>query len=73
MVNHGGDGVMVWGCMASIDVGNTKLDLEKSFRFQHDSDPKHTAEIMKRWLLYNDPNQLLMAPQSSDLNPTEHV
>ncbi|GFX65121.1 hypothetical protein TNCV_452591 [Trichonephila clavipes] len=51
----------------------TKLSLKKSFRFQHDNDPKHTAEIVKLWLLYNVPNQLHTAPQSSDLNPTEHL
>ncbi|GFX55116.1 transposable element Tcb1 transposase [Trichonephila clavipes] len=51
----------------------TKLGLGESFRFQHDNDPKHTAEIVKLWLLYNVPNQLHMAPQSSDLNPTEHL
>ncbi|GFW38065.1 transposable element Tcb2 transposase [Trichonephila clavipes] len=48
----------------------TKLGLGSSFRFQHDNDPKHTAEIVKLWLLYNVPNQLHLAPQSSDLNPT---
>ncbi|GFX04645.1 hypothetical protein TNCV_2773761 [Trichonephila clavipes] len=31
----------------------TQLVLESSFRFQHDDDPKRTAEIMKLWLLYN--------------------
>ncbi|GFV15237.1 hypothetical protein TNCV_787281 [Trichonephila clavipes] len=51
----------------------TKLGLELSFRFQHDKNPNHTAEIVKLRLLYNSPNQLLMAPQSSDLNPIEHL
>ncbi|GFU35259.1 hypothetical protein TNCV_1232201 [Trichonephila clavipes] len=37
------------------------------------NDPQHTAEIVKLWLLYNVPNQLHMAPQSSDLNPIEHL
>ncbi|GFS72428.1 transposable element Tcb2 transposase [Trichonephila clavipes] len=63
-LKHGGDEVME---------SATKLGLGKSFRFQHDNDPKHTAEIVKRWLLYNVPNQLYMAPQSSDLNPAEHL
>ncbi|GFT07886.1 hypothetical protein TNCV_1214571 [Trichonephila clavipes] len=39
----------------------------------HDNDPKQTAEVVKLWLLYNVPNQLHMAPQSSDLNPAEHL
>ncbi|GFV53416.1 transposable element Tcb1 transposase [Trichonephila clavipes] len=58
---------MVWECMESA----TKLGLRYSFRFQHDNDPKHTAGIVKLWLLYNVPNQLHMALQLSDLNPTK--
>ncbi|GFW82151.1 transposable element Tc1 transposase [Trichonephila clavipes] len=51
----------------------TKLGLGLSFRCQHGNDPKPTAEIVKLWLLYNVPNQLHMAPRSSDLDPTEHL
>ncbi|GFU52727.1 transposable element Tcb2 transposase [Trichonephila clavipes] len=43
-----------------------------SGQHKHDNDPKHTAEMVKLWLLYNVPNQLHMDPQSSDLNPIEH-
>ncbi|GFS91304.1 transposable element Tcb2 transposase [Trichonephila clavipes] len=50
-----------------------KLGLGSSFRFQHDNNPKHTAEIVKLWLLYNVPNQLHMPPLSPDLNPIEHL
>ncbi|GFY33586.1 transposable element Tcb1 transposase [Trichonephila clavipes] len=57
----------------SLKESATKLGLESSFRFQHDNDPKHTAEIVKLWLLYNIQNKLQMAPQLSDLNPTEHL
>ncbi|GFX40208.1 hypothetical protein TNCV_4318431 [Trichonephila clavipes] len=32
-----------------------------------DSDPKHTAEIVKLWLLCNIPNQLHTSPKSPDL------
>ncbi|GFS96874.1 hypothetical protein TNCV_4177701 [Trichonephila clavipes] len=51
----------------------TKLGLRSSFLFQHDNDPKHTAEIVNIWVLYNVSNELHMAPQSSDLNPAEHL
>ncbi|GFU08023.1 hypothetical protein TNCV_1527631 [Trichonephila clavipes] len=50
-----------------------KLGLGYSFRFQHDNDPKRTAQIVKLWLLYNVPNQLHTTPRSSDLNPAEHL
>ncbi|GFU80545.1 transposable element Tcb1 transposase [Trichonephila clavipes] len=46
----------------------TKLDLGSSFRFQHDNDPKHTAEIGK---LCGSSNQLHTPPKSPDLNPIE--
>ncbi|GFU85145.1 transposable element Tc1 transposase [Trichonephila clavipes] len=51
----------------------TKLELGSSFCFQHDKDPKHTAEIVKLWLLYNIPNHLHTPPQSPHLNPIEHL
>ncbi|GFT13657.1 transposable element Tcb1 transposase [Trichonephila clavipes] len=35
-------------------------------------DPKHTAEIVKLWLLYYVPNQLHTPPRSPDLNLVEH-
>ncbi|GFY09838.1 transposable element Tcb1 transposase [Trichonephila clavipes] len=60
---------MVWGCMESA----TKLGLGSSFHFQHDNDPKHTAENVKLWLLYNVLNQQYTPPQSPDLNSIEHL
>ncbi|GFY31013.1 transposable element Tcb1 transposase [Trichonephila clavipes] len=51
----------------------TKLGLGSSFRFRRKNDPKHTTENVKHWLLYNVPNQLHMPPQSSYLNPIEHL
>ncbi|GFX48727.1 transposable element Tcb1 transposase [Trichonephila clavipes] len=51
----------------------TKLCFGKSFRFQHDNDSKHTAEIGKLWLLYNVPNQLHSPPQPPHLNPIEYL
>ncbi|GFX46615.1 transposable element Tc1 transposase [Trichonephila clavipes] len=40
---------------------------------KQDNDPKHTALIVKLWLLYYEPNQLRTPPQSPDLNPIEHL
>ena len=34
----------------------TKLQLESNYYFQHD--PKHTAYIVKQWVLYNTPHVL---------------
>ncbi|GFX04849.1 transposable element Tcb1 transposase [Trichonephila clavipes] len=36
-------------------------------------DPKHTAEIVKLWLLYNVTNQLHTPTQSPDLNPVGYL
>lgn len=51
----------------------TKLGLGKSFIFQQDNDPKHTAHIIKEYLIYNVAKQLHAPPQSPDLNPIEHL
>ncbi len=45
-----------------------KLGLEKTFIFQQDNDPKHTAGITKEWLLYNVRRQLKTPPQSPNIN-----
>ncbi|GFV46209.1 transposable element Tc1 transposase [Trichonephila clavipes] len=37
-----------------------------------DNDPKHTAFVVKEWLLYNCRNQLNTPPQSPDLNVIEN-
>ncbi|GFV46561.1 transposable element Tcb1 transposase [Trichonephila clavipes] len=51
----------------------TKRGLGFSFRFLHDNDVNHNAKIVKLWLLYNVPNRLHTLPDSSDLNPIEHL
>ncbi|CAK9820110.1 Transposable element Tcb1 transposase [Anthophora quadrimaculata] len=50
-----------------------KTRLTGSYYFQHDNDPKHTAHIVKLWVLYNVPKQLHTPPQSPDLNSIEHI
>lgn len=50
-----------------------KLGLGRDWVFQQDNDPKHTAIVVKEWLLYNVPKQLHSPPQSPDMNPIEHL
>uniref|UniRef100_A0A034WK54 Transposable element Tcb1 transposase n=1 Tax=Bactrocera dorsalis TaxID=27457 RepID=A0A034WK54_BACDO len=54
-------------------VSADKIGLAEGWYFQQDNDPKHTAHIVKEWLLYNVPHQLHSPPQSPDLNPIEHL
>lgn len=50
-----------------------QLNLGASWIFQQDNDPKHTAHIVRDWLLYYAPRQLNSPPQSPDLNVIEHI
>lgn len=49
------------------------LGLGNQWIFQQDNDPKHTAHVVRDWLLYYAPKQLNSPPQSPDLNPIEHI
>ena len=43
-----------------------KLGLLEDFHFQQANDPKHTARVVKEWIVYN-------TPQSSDIDPIENL
>lgn len=49
------------------------LNLGNDFYFQQDNDPKHTAEMVRLWILYNSPHTLKTPLQSPDINPIEHL
>ncbi|GFV06711.1 transposable element Tcb2 transposase [Trichonephila clavipes] len=50
-----------------------KLGLGSNFIFQQDNYPKHTAFVVKEWLLYHCRNQLNTPPQFPDLNVIENL
>lgn len=51
----------------------TKLRIGESFNFYQDNDPKHSAFVVKEWLLYNCPKVIKTPAQSPDLNAIEHL
>ena len=50
-----------------------KLKLGRKFTFQHDNDPKHTAEATLEWLRNKKINVLECCNQSPDLNPIKNL
>lgn len=50
-----------------------KLGVKDSFYFYQDNDPKHKAQNVRLWLLYNCPHVLETPPQSPDINVIEHL
>ena len=50
-----------------------KLDLEGRYLFQQDNDPKHTARLVREWMIHNVLQQLHKQPQTPDVNPIEHL
>ena len=49
-----------------------KLRLLEDFHFEQDNDPKHTARIVKEWIVYNTPHMLITPPQL-DINLIENL
>ena len=50
-----------------------KLGLLEDFHFQHYNDPKHTARIVKKWIVHNIPHMLITPSQSPDINSIENL
>ncbi|GFW63563.1 transposable element Tc1 transposase [Trichonephila clavipes] len=72
------DGIMHKMAYLNILQNNLKesadnLRLGSNFIFQQDNDPKHTAFVVEKWLLYHCRNQINILPQSPDLNVIDHL
>ncbi|KAL1497932.1 hypothetical protein ABEB36_008812 [Hypothenemus hampei] len=72
------DGIMDQNMYLEILKGNVKqsaqkLEIEETFYFYQDNDPKHKAQKVRSWLLYNCPKVIETPPQSPDLNVIENL
>uniref|UniRef100_A0A9J8AXJ1 Transposase Tc1-like domain-containing protein n=1 Tax=Cyprinus carpio carpio TaxID=630221 RepID=A0A9J8AXJ1_CYPCA len=65
-VKHGGGNILLWGCFSAAGTG-ALLSMGKRFMFQHDNDPKHTANLSTQWLKEKKVNVLAWPNQSPDL------
>ena len=57
----------------NLRISAERLGLGNRWVFQQDNHPKHTAHVVREWILYNVPKQLHSPPQSPDLNPIDHI
>ncbi|GBN33384.1 hypothetical protein AVEN_131630-1 [Araneus ventricosus] len=72
------DGIMSHDLYLNILRDNLKLLAQNlgtgnNFVSYQDNDPKHTALSVCLCCLYNSPQNLETTPQSSDINPIEHI
>ncbi|GFX11175.1 transposable element Tcb1 transposase [Trichonephila clavipes] len=71
-VKYGGRSVLVWGCMSAGGVGELVF-IDGIMDKMQDNDPKHTAKIVKLYLMYHCKKERHIPPQSSDLNVNENL
>ncbi|GBN80391.1 hypothetical protein AVEN_151473-1 [Araneus ventricosus] len=57
----------------NLKISVQKLEIQNTFEFYQDIDPKQRALNVRLWLLYNCPKVFKTPPYSPDLNPIENV